>query len=143
MTDFNILTVKNSWSYIIFQAEEVSQLFYDKLFELDPTLRPLFKGDITEQGSKLMSMLTMIIARLQRMQDIETEVQSLGKRHVGYGTKPEHYRTVGQALLWALENALGDRWNPETEQAWTEAYTMMATTMMAGAQTSPLPEQVV
>jgi hemoglobin-like flavoprotein len=143
MTDLNILTVKNSWSYIIFQSEEVSQLFYDKLFELDPTLRSLFKGDITEQGSKLMHMLTMIIARLQRMQDIETEVQSLGKRHVSYGTKPEHYRTVGQALLWALENALGDRWNQETEQAWAEAYTIMATTMMAGAQTSALPEQVV
>jgi hemoglobin-like flavoprotein len=143
MTDSNILAVKNSWSYIMFQSEEFSGLFYQKLFELNPSLRHLFKGNIEEQGSKLMRMLTMIIARLQRLQDIETEVKALGHRHVGYGTRPEHYQTVGQALLWSLENALGDRWSEETRKAWTEAYTIMANTMLQGAQPAAVEERVV
>jgi hemoglobin-like flavoprotein len=143
MTDLKILVVKNSWSYIIFQAEEVSLLFYSKLFELDPSLRPLFKGNVEEQGRKLIKMLTMIISRLQKMDDIATEVKSLGKRHVDYGTRPEHYQTVGQALLWALENTLGKRWDQETSQAWEEAYAMMANTMLEGARTSDVPEKVL
>jgi hemoglobin-like flavoprotein len=143
MTDLKILAVKNSWSYIIFQSEEVSALFYNKLFELDPSLRPLFRGNIEEQGKKLMDMLTMIVARLQRMQDIAGEVKNLGQRHVGYGTKPEHYQTVGKALLWSLENALGDHWNMEMHEAWTEAYALMANTMLQGAQTSAQPVKVL
>jgi hemoglobin-like flavoprotein len=142
MTDLTILVVKNTWSYIVFQSEEVSLLFYTKLFELDPSLRPLFRGNLEEQGKKLMDMLTMIISRLQRLQDIETEVRALGHRHVSYGTRPEHYQTVGQALLWSLENALGDRWTEETSQAWAEAYNRMASTMLQGAQTPAVPEKV-
>jgi hemoglobin-like flavoprotein len=142
MTDLKILAVKNTWSYIIFQAEEVGQLFYNKLFELDPSLRQLFRGNIEQQGKKLMDMLTMIISRLQRLEDIEKEVKALGHRHVGYGTKPEHYQSVGKALLWALENSLEEQWNEETRQAWTEAYNVMANTMLEGAKTHPAPEVV-
>jgi len=136
MTDLQLLEVKNSWSYLIFQPKELSQLFYNKLFELEPSLRILFKGDIEEQGHKLIDILTRIIARLQKMEDVEEELRALGQRHVSYGTKPEHYKTVEQALLWSIEHTLGSRWSEETSQAWKDAYRIIADIMMEGAKMS-------
>ncbi len=111
-------------------AEEAGTLFYRKLFQLDPSLRLLFKHDIDAQAGKLTDMVTYIIARLQHMDDIERVITALATRHVQYGTKPEHYQTVGQALLWTLETMLEDRWDDDTRTAWTEVYRLVATTMI-------------
>jgi nitric oxide dioxygenase len=130
MNDLKILAVKTSWSYVMRDAEEAGTLFYRRLFQLDPSLRLLFKHDIDAQAGKLTDMVTYIIARLQRMDDIERVITALASRHVQYGTRPEHYQTVGKALLWTLETVLGDRWNDDTRVAWTDVYGLVATTMI-------------
>jgi nitric oxide dioxygenase len=130
MNELKILAVKTSWSYVMKDAEEAGTLFYRKLFQLDPSLRLLFKHDIDAQAGKLTDMVTYIIARLQRMDDIERVITALATRHVQYGTRPEHYQTVGQALLWTLETVLEDRWDDDTRAAWTEMYGLVATTMI-------------
>ena len=130
MNDLKILAVKTSWSYVMRDAEEAGTLFYRKLFQLDPSLRLLFKHDIDAQAGKLTDMVTYIIARLQHMDDIERVITALATRHVQYGTKREHYRTVGEALLGTLETMLGDRWDDHTRTAWAEVYGLVANTMI-------------
>ncbi len=130
MNDLKILAVKTSWSYVMRDAEEAGTLFYRKLFQLDPSLRRLFKHDIDAQAGKLTDMVTYIISRLQHMDDIERVITALATRHVQYGTRPEHYQTVGQALLSTLETMLGNRWDDDTRTAWTEVYGLVATTMI-------------
>ncbi len=111
-------------------AEEAGTLFYQKLFRLDPSLRLLFRHDINAQATKLTNMVTCIIARLQCMDDVKRVITALAARHVQYGAKPEHYQTVGQALLWTLESVLVNRWDDDTRTAWMEVYTLVATTMI-------------
>ncbi len=130
MNNLTILTVKASWSYMLANSEEVGLLFYQKLFELDPSLRAMFSDNINAQSEKLMNMLTLIISRVQKLGDLEIEIASLGRRHAHYGVKPDHYRTVGQALLWVLEHELQDRWNTQTRDAWSEVYTLVADAMI-------------
>ncbi|MBC7921359.1 MAG: hypothetical protein H7Z75_09755 [Ferruginibacter sp.] len=136
MTDWKILAVKNSWSYLLLHSEEAGALFYQRLFELDPALETLFKPDMTAQAKKLVDMLTLMVTKLQSMADIEEEVRALAQRHVHYGTRPEHYQTVGQALVHTLEMVLGDRWDEETRRAWAEVYAQWARAMIeAGSPT--------
>ncbi len=130
MNDLKILAVKTSWSYVMRDAEEAGTLFYRKLFQLDPSLRLLFKHDIDAQAGKLTDMVTYIISRLQHMDDIERVITALANRHVQYGVRPAHYQTVGQALLWTLETVLKGHWDDNTRTAWTEVYGLVATTMI-------------
>ena len=88
-------------------ADTAAELFYGKLFSLDPSLKPLFKGDIKQQGRKLMSMIGTAVSGLTRLEQIVPAVQALGVRHAGYGVQPAHYGTVATALLWTLEQGLG------------------------------------
>ena len=108
-------------------------MFYGRLFELDPTLKPLFKGDMTEQGRTLMTMIGTAVANLNKLDAIVPAVQDLGRRHKDYGVLPEHYGTVATALLWTLGQGLGDAFTPQVEAAWTEAYTILATVMQDAA----------
>ena len=135
MIDRKILAVKNSWSYVLIDREETGEAFYQKLFELDPTLYPLFQGDIKLQAKKLINMITLMVARLQKLDDIRHEIGELGKRHVTYGTIPAHYQTVGKALLYTLEDKLGARWSEEMREAWTEVYLLFANAMMCSEVT--------
>jgi hemoglobin-like flavoprotein len=98
-----------------------------------PALRPFFKGDMAEQGRKLMSMIGVAVANLGKLDVIVPAVRDLGRRHVGYGVRQAHYDTVGTALVWTLEQGLGDDFTPETRQAWVEAYTILAGTMQQAA----------
>ena len=113
--------------------DQAAALFYGRLFELDPSLRPLFKGDMAEQGRKLMNMLATAAMGLDRLDGIVGEVQALGRRHVAYGVQDAHYDTVGAALLWTLEQGLGDAFTPQVKAAWAEAYTLLAGTMKQAA----------
>lgn len=113
-------------------------MFYDRLFVLDPTLRPLFKGDMAEQGRKLMSMIGTAVANLGQLDAIVPAVRDLGRRHAGYGVQQSHYDTVAAALVWTLER-LGDDFTPATRQAWVEAYTILAGTMQQAATTPGAP----
>ena len=112
----------------------VGQLFYNRLFEIAPSLQPLFKSPVPEQSKKLMAMIGYVINKLDKLDDILYEVAHLAKRHVQYGVKDEHYTYVGRALLWTLEKGLGEHWNEKSKQAWTACYTILAETMInAGA----------
>lgn len=130
MTDRNVLIIKNSWSYIITQSDHVGESFYKKLFELDPCLIPMFQNDIEHQAKKMMDMLTYMVMNLQNMQNIQDDIDALAKRHVHYGTKPEQYQTVGQALIWVLQNSLGDEWDEEIGQSWMDLYNLCASSMI-------------
>src|SRR5262249_24383063 len=108
MTPEQIQLVRASFAKVVPIAEPAAAMFYDRLFALDPSLRPLFKGDMTEQGRKLMTMIGVAVANLHQMGEITPTVRALAARHVGYGVKEAHYQTVGTALLWTLEQGLGD-----------------------------------
>ncbi|GIK56143.1 MAG: hemoglobin [Chloroflexota bacterium] len=109
-------------------------IFYDRLFTLDPTLRPLFTHDLTLQGLRFLAALHVAVGGLSEPELMVTAVKQLGKRHVAYGVRPEHYHTFGKALFWTLEQQLGDRWTPAVAAAWTEAYYLLAGLMKEAAQ---------
>jgi hemoglobin-like flavoprotein len=108
-------------------------MFYGRLFELDPGLRALFTGDMVEQGRKLMTMLTLAVKGLDRLDELVPAAQALGARHVGYGVQDAHYDTVAAALIWTLERGLGPDFTPDVKAAWTTVYGLLATTMKAAA----------
>jgi len=128
-----IALVQASFEKVLPIADPAAELFYNRLFELDPSLRPMFKADMAEQKKKLMQMLTVAVRGLSRLDEIVPAVQALGRRHAGYHVRREHYATVGAALLWTLEQGLGPDFTPEVRAAWTEVYTVLATTMQAAA----------
>lgn len=125
--------VRDSFAKVAPIAPAAAAMFYDRLFVLDPTLRPLFKGDMTEQGKKLMAMIGTAVANLHNLDAVVPAVQDLGRRHAGYGVQPEHYATVAEALLWTLGQGLGDDFTPATKAAWVETYTTLATVMQQAA----------
>jgi len=137
MTPKQIQLVKESWGYVIVKSNEAGQLFYSRLFEVAPPLQHLFKGDIKEQARKLMSMVTLVVSKLEKLDTVISEVRALGARHNKYGTKHEHYTAVGQSLIWTLSQGLGERWNKETEEAWTQAYSVLSNAMIQAQQEAP------
>ncbi|MEW5703724.1 MAG: globin family protein [Pseudomonadota bacterium] len=114
-------------------AEDAAAMFYGRLFEIDPTLRPLFKGDMKEQGRKLMAMISLAVNGLGSPDKLGSAVRQLGTRHASYGVKAKDYDTVGQALLWTLEKGLGDAFTPQARQAWTAVYVLLASMMKEAA----------
>ncbi len=130
MTERQILLVKNSWSYVIVKSDEAGELFYQRLFEVAPEVKHMFKSDLKEQARKLMNMVTYIVTKLQKLDEIAGEVKSLAQRHGKYGVKPHYYQLVGSALLWTLKEGLGEKWTSETEQAWTAVYSSLADAMI-------------
>lgn len=137
MTPEKIKLVQDSFAKVAPISDTAAKLFYDKLFELDPSLRPLFPDDLTAQGEKLMKMIATAVNGLNNLEAIVPAVQELGKRHVGYGVRDAHYDTVGAALLWTLEASLKDDFTPDVKAAWTETYTILATVMKDAAATVP------
>ena len=140
LTETEIEHVRGTWAEVAKISDKAAELFYGKLFELDPALQPLFKGDMTEQGKKLMQMIGVAVAHLDRLGEVVPAVQALGRRHVGYGVVDSHYDTVGAALLWTLGAGLGEAFTPEVETAWTKTYTTLATVMKDAAAAAPAAE---
>jgi nitric oxide dioxygenase len=103
------------------------------LFEIAPQVRPLFKNDMDEQGRKLMMTLSVVVNGLDRLDEIAPVARDLAIRHVAFGVKPEHYALVGAALLWTLGQGLGEKFTPEVEAAWTQAYTTLSGVMIGAA----------
>ncbi len=126
--------VQESFATIAPIADDAAALFYRRLFEIDPSLRHMFRGDMAEQRRKLMQMLTAAVKGLDRLEQLVPVVEDLGRRHATYGVEDRHYDTVGNALLWTLEKGLGDAFTPETKQAWTTVYGLLATTMKTAAR---------
>ena len=125
--------VRNTFAQILPIAEQAAALFYNRLFALAPEVKPLFKHNMEEQGRKLMQMIAIAVAHLDRLEELIPAVQALGERHGAYGVNSAHYATVGAALLWTLEQRLGDAFTPEVKEAWTTVYTVLADTMQDAA----------
>lgn len=114
-------------------AATAAELFYSRLFTLDPSLRALFKGDLVQQGRLLMAMISSAVNGLTNLDGMVPVVRQLGARHAKYGVRDEHYATVGSALLWTLEQGLAEKFTPAARDAWTAAYGMLAGVMQMGA----------
>lgn len=138
VTPEDVSLVQSSWAKVAPISDTAADLFYGKLFELDPSLKELFPDDMSEQKKKLMQTLAVCVNGLSDLGEIVPAVKALGQRHVGYKVKDEHYETVGTALLWTLGQGLGDDFTPETENAWTGVYTVLATTMKEAAAEVPV-----
>lgn len=128
-----IKLIRNSWSRIMPIRDKAAELFYKRLFELDPDLEDLFEGNMEEQGTKLMSMITVAVNSLDRFDSFEPVLRDLGKRHVGYGVLDKDYNTVAEALIWTLALGLGEGFTDEVKEAWVVAYTTMTDTMKEAA----------
>ena len=137
MTAQQIALIQGSWAQIVPIREQAAALFYETLFDLDPTLRPLFKGDMAEQGRKLMSVLGVVVGAMARLNELVPTVQSLGERHATYGVHDTHYDTVGQALLKTLALGLGPAFTEPVRDAWVAAYVTLAGVMKEAAAAVP------
>lgn len=133
MSPEKIELVQSSWAKVAPNAEQVAVLFYGRLFEIAPEVKPLFKGDMAEQGKKLMQMLAVAVNGLPKLDTILVPVQQMGERHTGYGVEPQHYDSVGAALLWTLEQGLGEDYTPEVADAWKTTYVTLSTVMKEAA----------
>jgi hemoglobin-like flavoprotein len=126
--------VQESFAIVAPIADDAAALFYRRLFEIDPSLQHMFRGDMAEQRRKLMQMLTAAVKGLDRLEQLVPVVQDLGRHHATYGVEERHYETVGAALLWTLEKGLGKAFTPETKEAWATVYGILATTMQDAAR---------
>ncbi|MDP2963444.1 MAG: globin family protein [Sulfurimicrobium sp.] len=133
MTPEKIALVRSSWQQVLPIKDTAAQLFYGQLFVLDPSLSSLFKGDMVEQGRKLMAMINMVVNSLDKLEPILETIEEMGRRHVAYGVTEAHYDTVGSALLWTLGKGLGEQFTPAVKDAWGEAYNTLATAMKQAA----------
>ena len=133
MTPEKIALVRSSWQQVLPIKDTAAALFYGQLFELDPSLRSMFKGDMVEQGRKLMAIINTAVNSLDNLGQILGAVEDMGRRHVAYGVTEAHYDTVGSALIWTLAKGLGEQFTPPVKDAWVETYTTLATAMKQAA----------
>ncbi len=132
MTSYQISLIKNSWLLVAkIDTETVGSLFYNRLFEVAPEVKPMFsKTPLPEQSRKLLGMLSYIINKLDKLDDILDEVKKLAQRHIHYGVKDEHYMIAGGALLWTLEKGLASNWTPDLRIAWMDCYRLLSGAMI-------------
>ena len=133
LTMTQIELVQKTFAVVAPIADDAAALFYRRLFEIDPRLEPMFKGNMAVQRRKLMVMLSAAVKGLPRLDRLVPVLEDLGRRHAHYGVEDRHYETVGEALLWTLEKGLGPEFTPEVREAWTSVYGIVASTMKAGA----------
>lgn len=133
MTPRQIELVRATFAQIAPIAPQAASMFYARLFTLEPPLRRMFRGDLTEQGGKLMQVLGAAVAGLHRIEQLVPTLHALGRRHRGYGVVDSQYDTVGTAFLWTLEQGLGALFTDEVRDAWATAYGLLADTMKEGA----------
>lgn len=127
--------IRRTWALVTPIADIAATLFYDRLFEIDPPTRLLFRAEgLDEQRSKLMQTLDALVRGLDQLEDLAPVLEELGRRHVRYGVQDAHYDSVGAALLWTLERGLGANWSDEAREAWSEVYGLASGIMKQAAQ---------
>src|SRR5215475_12788335 len=139
MNPTQIRLVQDSFAKVAPIADYAAVIFYDRLFEVAPTVKAMFPADMTDQRKKLMATLAIVVGGLSNLDSILPAASALAKRHVAYGAKAEHYPVVGSTLLWTLEKGLGDAWTPEVATAWTDAYGVLSGFMISEAY-GPRPQ---
>jgi hemoglobin-like flavoprotein len=135
MTPEQIGLLRTSFDKVRPISEDAARLFYARLFEIAPEVRPLFKGDMAEQGRKLMATLAVVVNGIDDLSRLLPAVEGLGRRHAGYGVTDQHFAPVGAALIWTLEQGLGEDFTPEVRTAWLDAYGTLAAVMQDAART--------
>lgn len=133
MNSEQIALVQDSFEAVRPISDTAAEIFYGRLFEVDPSLKPMFRGDMATQGRMLMSVLSAAVKGLSDLDGLAPVLRSLGARHYVYGVRDEHYVTVGTTLLWTLDQGLGEKFTPEVRAAWTAAYGLLADVMQFGA----------
>jgi hemoglobin-like flavoprotein len=133
MSPEQIELVQRTWRSLMPIKDTAAELFYGKLFSLDPGVRALFTNDLKDQGRNLTAMISVAIAGLSRPEKIVIALRQLGRRHAAYGVQARHYELVATALLWMLETCLGEAFTPEVRSAWVAAYDLLAGTMQEAA----------
>ena len=141
LTPSQIELIQDSFRKVVPIADTAAALFYGRLFEIAPEVKPLFKGDMSLQGAKLMATLGLVVAGLNDLSKIVPAAESLARKHVAYGVKDAHYAPVGAALIWTLERGLGPDFTPETRDAWVEAYGILSSVMIAASAEAPVPAE--
>ena len=146
MTSEQVRLVQTSFAGLVPTDDDTlklffGEIFYSRLFDLHPNLRPLFKGDLLEQGRKLLDMLRMVVVHLEQPEGILPQARELGERHVEYGTREADYASVGAALVWTLEETLGEDFTPELREAWVGAYSLLAGVMQDAARRVPAQQR--
>lgn len=136
MTSQEITLIKDSFRKLVPFADQAAALFYARLFELDPRFRARFRGDMAEQGRKLMAVIAMAVASLEQPERLIASLRELGAPHLDAGAEPEHHRTVGQALFWTVEKGLGPEFTPAVRAAWTGAYDLVSTTLLSAQRSA-------
>ena len=136
MTPEHVRIVQSTWVKVLPIKDTAALLFYERLFEVDPSLRTLFRSDMRQQGEKLMQVMDAAVNGLSRLERIVSAIQELGRRHADYGVKDHHYGTVGAALLWTLGKSLGAEFTPKVKDAWATVYAVLATTMREAVVTT-------
>src|SRR4051812_43573908 len=131
MTPRQVELVKETWRSVVPIRDIFAELFYRKLFDLDPALRGLFKGDLREQGRSLVAMMSIAVRHLHQPEKVLRGLSELGGRHVQYGVREQHYVTLGTALILTLDLSLGEAFTPETRSAWEKAYELVSESMTA------------
>ena len=139
MTETHQQLVRSTFSEVDRISQVFALTFYQRLFELDPRLRALFRNDIEEQSRKLMQFLRQLVESIDHTEDILPALESLGRRHATYGVREEHYETVGAALLWAFGQVLGGGFTAEAQAAWERLYASVAETMKRAVRINPVP----
>ena len=135
MTNKQIDLVKSSWAIVAtIDPVTVGGLFYNRLFEIAPQLKHMFRNPMPEQSKKLLAMINYVISKLDKLEDILDEVAKLARRHISYGVKPDHYTIVGEALLWTLEKGLAENWNSEVKEAWINCYEILSSAMINASE---------
>jgi hemoglobin-like flavoprotein len=134
MTAREIVIIKKNWHlFRSIDPKLIGEVFYGRLFLKMPALRPMFKISMEEQYIKIVDMLSLLVARLDRIEELDEEIRQMAIRHVQYGVREEHYALVGDAMLWTLEKGLGKDWTPETASAWAGCYTLLSEKMIKAA----------
>ena len=133
MTPEQITLVQDSFAKVAPISDAAAELFYGRLFEIAPDVKPMFSGDITAQGKKLMQALTVVVNGLSNIEQVVPIAQKLAQNHLNYGVEPEHHNVVGEALIWTLEKGLADSFTEEVKDAWLVAYTTLSNVMIEAA----------
>ena len=131
----NLAALETSFDLIAPRGDELMDEFYARLFAAAPAVKPLFAGtDLKRQKTMLLGTLVLLRKSLRNLEAIVPKLRELGARHVAYGARPEHYPLVGEVLIASMRTIAGPAWTLEYEQAWGEAYGVVAATMIEGAE---------
>ena len=133
MTPSDIGLVQSSFAKVAPLADEAGAIFYQRFFEIAPEVRPLFRGDMDQQGRMFMSMLTLAVNGLNAFDSIEPALRELAVRHAGYGVRAEHFAPLGAALIWVMEQNLGEAFTEEVRSAWISVYDALSQVMIEAA----------